>query len=197
MVGCIHGDEPAGIAVTRALRRLPGTPGARLILVDELNPDGRRAGARQNARGVDLNRNFSVGFRRSGRRGETFYSGPRPFSEPETRALRSLVLRERPTVTIWFHQHLNLVDLSGGNAGLERRFARRIGLRAVRLAPLAGTATRWQNRRLAHTSAFVVELPAGAARPGLRVRLLAAIRALEGHRARSRAAGTRRPAAAF
>jgi hypothetical protein len=35
-------------------------------------------------------------------------------------------------------------------------------MRATRLAPLPGTATRWQNHRLPTTSSFVVELPAGA-----------------------------------
>jgi hypothetical protein len=37
-------------------------------------------------------------------------------------------------------------------------------MRARRLAPLPGTATRWQNHLLTNASSFVVELPAGALR---------------------------------
>ena len=37
-----------------------------------------------------------------------------------------LIRRLRPVVSIWFHQHLNLVDESGGNATIERRFATRV-----------------------------------------------------------------------
>jgi len=55
----------------------------------------------------------------------------------------SLILRLRPKVTIWFHQHLNMVVLTAGNLGLQRRFARLAGLRAGRLPRYPGTATGW------------------------------------------------------
>src|SRR3954471_2248373 len=58
VVGCIHGNETAGEAVTRRLRRLSPPAGVALWLVDEFNPDGCAADTRQNAHGVDLNRNF-------------------------------------------------------------------------------------------------------------------------------------------
>ena len=59
LVGCIHGNECAGIAhpVRRwPARRVPA--GVQLWLVPEMNPDGTAADTRQNAHGVDLNRNF-------------------------------------------------------------------------------------------------------------------------------------------
>ena len=46
-------------------------------------------------------------------------SGPKPDSEPETRALRRLILKVRPNVSIWYHQHEDLVDYSGGAPGIE------------------------------------------------------------------------------
>ncbi len=178
VVGCIHGDETAGVPVVTALARGPVPSGFRLLLVGAVNPDGRAAGTRQNAHGVDLNRNFPFGWRPGGAPGDTYYPGPRPFSEPETRAFAALVRRERPTLTIWFHQHLDLVDLSGGDARVERRFARLIGERAVRLAPLTGTATRWQNHTFPPSTSFVVELPAGPLAPGQVSRIARAVRAL-------------------
>ncbi len=178
VVGCIHGDETAGVPLVTALARGPAPSGFRLLLVGAVNPDGRAAGTRQNAHGVDLNRNFPFGWRPGGAPGDTYYPGPRPFSEPETRAIAALIRRERPTLTIWFHQHLDLVDLSGGDARVERRFARLIGERAVRLAPLTGTATRWQNHTFPPSTSFVVELPAGPLPPGQVTRIARAVRAL-------------------
>ena len=115
VVGCIHGDECAGRAVVRRLAAMPARRDIDLWLVDEANPDGARLRRRQNARGVDLNRNFPFRWRRLDRRGGLYWSGPGPLSEPESRALQSLILRLRPDVTVWYHQHMRLVDLSGGD----------------------------------------------------------------------------------
>jgi hypothetical protein len=64
-------------------------------------------------------------------------------------------------VTIWFHQHLDLVWASGGDRRIERRFARLSGLPYHGLPPLAGSAVSWQNHALPGTTAFAAELPAG------------------------------------
>ena len=179
VVGCLHGNECGGIAVVNRLRRLGPLAGVDLWLVPDANPDGHRAGTRANAHGVDLNRNFPHQWRRL--RGE-FYSGPRPASEPETRALMRLIRRLRPTVTIWFHQHLNMVVLTRGNLGLQRRFARLAGLRAGYLPRYAGTATGWSNATFPGTTAFVVELPAGELSPAATARLAGAVRLVSAQR---------------
>ena len=108
VVGAIHGNETAGIAVVRALERA-SHPHADLWLVPSLNPDGVALGTRQNAHGVDLNRNFPAMWQPIGRPGSTYYSGLRPFSEPETRVARDLIRRVHPQATVWFHQHMDLV----------------------------------------------------------------------------------------
>jgi murein peptide amidase A len=161
VVGCIHGNEQAGIAVAKRLVAGGGVPGTAVWIVPVLNPDGVAADTRQNSRGVDLNRNFPWGWRPLGSRGFLQYAGPRPLSEPEARAAAQLILRVRPRITVWFHQPLGLVDLSGGNAALERRFARLVGLHVLRLARYPGSAVGWENHRLPGTTAFVVELPPG------------------------------------
>lgn len=82
VVGAIHGDEPAGIEVARAIRRAGPIPGIDLWVIDDLNPDGVAAHARQNADRVDLNRNFPWHWRRAGRWGDQQYPGVRALSEP-------------------------------------------------------------------------------------------------------------------
>ena len=60
------------------------------------NPDG--------SFGVDLNRNFSIGYAPSKNYASNVYSGPEPFSEPETRALRDFFL-EHQNITIALDYH--------------------------------------------------------------------------------------------
>lgn len=159
VVGCIHGNECAGAAVVHALRRTRAN--ADLWLVPNVNPDGRRRLVRVNGRGVDLNRNFPSEWRRRGRPGHPEHSGPRPWSERETRIVRRLVQRVRPDVTIWYHQPQNVVRAWGASIPEARRFARvaRERFRAIRWPN--GSASNWQNHRFPGTASFVVELSPG------------------------------------
>ena len=177
IVGCIHGNECAGTVILSALARLRPSSGVQLWLVPEMNPDGTAADTRQNAHGVDLNRNFP--FQWQPISDPTYFAGPRPLSEPETRAAVKLIRRLKPAVTIWYHQHEDLVDMSGGDRGLARRYAHIAGLPARCLPFLPGTATAWSNHMFAGTTAFVVELPAGPVRGGALTRHLEAVRAIE------------------
>jgi protein MpaA len=173
--GAIHGDETAGIPLARRLEHGVAPPGTDLWVVRDLNPDGVAAHTRQNANGVDLNRNFPRRWRRLGRRGDQQYAGHRPLSEPEARIARALIRRLRPRITIWFHQPLALVDRSGGDAAVERRFATLAGLPLHRIRAYPGTATRWQNHRFPGTTSFVVELPAGRLTTGRLERIRRAV----------------------
>jgi protein MpaA len=159
VVGCIHGNETAGIAVTQALAH--ARSGADLWLVSDLNPDGVAAATRQNRRGVDLNANWSSQWRGGGRPWTDYFGGPHPFSEPETRIARDLILRIRPRVTIWFHQHMNLVWAWGPSSAAGGLYARAAGMRFYHQHWLPGTAANWQNHHLPRDSSFTVELPAG------------------------------------
>jgi protein MpaA len=161
VVGDVHGNEPAGEAIVARLRRAR-VDGVVLYLVRTANPDGRARATRQNARGVDLNRNFPWRWR-PGARG-TYYPGARAGSEPETRALMRLVRRVRPQLAIYYHQHLGItVRAPGADPALQREYARRTGLPLRSLPAYRGTAVGWENHLLSGGSAFVVELRAGPA----------------------------------
>jgi murein peptide amidase A len=163
LFGCIHGTECEGIAVARALER--ERTRADLWLVPNLNPDGYARGTRQNGRGVDLNANWSSQWQGGGHPWDTYYPGPRPFSERETRIALDLILRIRPRLTIWFHQHMNLVWAWGPSTTAGRIYARAAGMRFYHRHWLHGTATNWQNHHLPSSAAFTVELPAGSLTP--------------------------------
>jgi protein MpaA len=178
VVGCIHGNECAGTEVSRRLVRRPPPPGVHLWVVHSLNPDGRRLRVRQNARGVDLNRNFRSEWIPIGERWDPQYSGPRPWSEPETRVARDLVRRIRPHATIWYHQPQALVRAWGASRSLARRYARlaREPYRSLRWPP--GTAPNWQNHRFPKAASFVVELRPGPLSPRAAARHARAVRRL-------------------
>jgi protein MpaA len=161
VVGCIHGDECAGIAVARRLTRLRPPATVAIWIVPNLNPDGLAARTRQNAHGVDLNRNFPAGWRAVGRPFDLTYPGPRAFSEREARIAARLILRLRPRYTVWYHQPQALVRGWDGSRRAARRYARLVGMPYRALPSPPGAATRWQHRWLPRGEAFVVELAAG------------------------------------
>jgi zinc carboxypeptidase len=117
--------------VTRRLIVAPPPVRAHLWIVNYLNPDGAATGSSVNAHGVDLNRNFPWHWQPVGIRGDLKYSGPRPKSEPETRIAMHLIERIRPTVTIWFHQPVDIVRVR----------TKRFGRTPVRQAQRSATST--------------------------------------------------------
>jgi N-acetylmuramoyl-L-alanine amidase len=162
VVGTIHGNEQAGRAVVARLRRAHPPRGTAIWLVDDANPDGTAAGQRHNANGVDLNRNFP--YRWQPQDG-VYESGSGPASEVETQYMQRFIERERPRVTLWYHQALRMVVRSTGDPKLERLYSARSGLPRRSLPRYHGTAVSWQNHSFAGDTAFVVELPGGTLAP--------------------------------
>jgi len=115
-----------------------------------------------NGRGVDLNRNFGSEWIPIGQRWDLEYSGPRAWSEPETRIARRLILRIRPDITIWYHQPQAVVRAWGQSRPTARRYARLAGEPYRSIPWPNGTAPNWQNHRFPGTTSFVVELPPGS-----------------------------------
>lgn len=166
VVGSIAGDEPGGIAVAKLLASQVPIRGVRLWVIPNMNPDGAARATRDNARGVDLNRNFPFRWRHLGAPGGRYYSGPRPGSEPESRAIERFIRRTRPGLAIWLHQPYGLIDDSQGPRWAERRLARAIGLPLRRLTDYPGSAIGWDDH-VVPDSAFDVELPGSLSRATL------------------------------
>jgi protein MpaA len=171
VLGAIHGDEKAGIVLSRAIldgRRIRGVD---LWVVPTINPDGVAANRRQNARGVDLNRNWSV--RWAPLTGK-YYSGTKPFSEPETRAFRDFIHEVNPRFIVSFHQPLYGVGRAGERPAFVSRLAEGLGLprKAFQCSGVChGTMTEWFNAHHRGT-AVTVEFGAHPSRYYLRHRAM-------------------------
>ncbi len=155
VLGSIHGDETAGIRVTEGIRRGLPVHEVDLWVVPTINPDGVARGTRQNAHGVDLNRNFPYAW---GHLTGSYYSGPRPLSEPESRALRRFLDRVRPRFMVSFHQPLHGVGSDRKDKGFQRRLSRGLDLpvKAFNCSGRCyGTMTSWYNHGHAGTAITV------------------------------------------
>jgi hypothetical protein len=175
VVGCIHGSEPAGMAITRRLIITGAPVGTEIVVVASVNPDGCARGKRGNAHGVDLNRNFPSNWSAIGHPGSLQYAGPHPLSEPESRYSVALIEKLLPQITIWFHQPQGVVRAWGQSVPTARRFAALDHYPYRSIAWPYGTAANWQNHRFPGTASFVVELPPG---PVPAVRIAVWVRAL-------------------
>jgi protein MpaA len=158
ILAAIHGDEPeTTVAVSEALRCLPpGALEAAVILCG--NPDGLVRGTRGNARGIDLNRNFPTSnwrpdlvfykSRANDARDIALSPGAEPASEPETRALLSLIERLQPRAVVSLHSALACVDDSGASH-LGRQLADRCTLPFLTEIgyPTPGSMGTWAGER--------------------------------------------------
>jgi hypothetical protein len=161
VVGVIHGDEPAGLRIAKALRRIASTvEGTQLWVIETVNPDGLRADTRKNSHGVDLNRNFPYRWQDHVPQSSGYYPGPRPASEPETRAVMMFVRRVQPDLSIWYHQPWGAVLACHGRPRVAVHYSKLVGMRtSCRGEGLRGTAITWETHTFPASSAFVVEMP--------------------------------------
>ncbi len=136
----IHGEEPETTsALSRALRHL-SVPSPHCAAVLAANPDGLIRGTRGNARGVDLNRNFPASdwqpdpvTHRStldDPMDVVLSPGEHPGSEPEYKALMSLIDGLKPNAVIALHAPLACID-EASETQLGMWLAERTGLPLV------------------------------------------------------------------
>ena len=135
----IHGDEVTALPMCLMMlgevfdgqRTLPD--GLGFIVQPLLNPDGFLAPRpqRPNARGVDLNRNFSTAewyaeahkfWERKDRKDPRKFPGDKPNSEPEVQAIVDFIRQRKPQKIISIHTPLGFLELdSRGDRDTVRR----------------------------------------------------------------------------
>lgn len=167
--GGIHGNEAASAALAHNLaawlRENPDLwTGRTIAVLPEANPDGLRAGTRQNAAGVDLNRNFPARNWRPPKRRSAH--GAQPGTEPETLALMHAVETLRPSRILALHVMSNggsCNNYDGPAANLARQMTGSNGypVRANIGYPTPGSLGSWAGVDRGIPT-ITLELPAGA-----------------------------------
>jgi protein MpaA len=165
IVGQIHGNEKTGIRLTREIVAAGVPAGYTLWVIETVNPDGNARNTRQNARGVDLNRNFPTKWAPQTCPGK-YCAGRKPASEPETRLLSEFLQQTRPQMVVFYHAKGNYVDYvknGVGETAAVRAYAKtsRLPLTTVSCGPggCTGNATQHAYELDRATTNFVVELP--------------------------------------
>lgn len=107
IVSGFRGTRNASIQVADSLARFASEQGASpdtasLLIIRDANPDGRASRTANNARGVDVDRNFASSDWRKIPVGPHWLGGRQPVSEPETRWLVGLIDTWQPTRIVVF-----------------------------------------------------------------------------------------------
>lgn len=130
--GAIHGDEPASrLQAERLIEELlDRPPGRETWIIPVVNVDGLLGGSKNNARDVDLNRNFAAASWVATYQGG-YFPGATPESEPETQALVALIERSGAERLIALHATYRVMNWDGRGQQLAEEMARLAGYPAA------------------------------------------------------------------
>ncbi len=163
IMGSIHGDEPAAGALVHLLAEYLRSDqqlleGRRVVLLPAANPDGVAARTRENARGIDLNRNFDTS-----NRVDNGTNGLRPLTEPESQALESVIKEYAPSRIISVHQPLNCIDYDGPGEAIAARMAQDCDLPVKKIGARPGSLGSYTGETL-KIPTITLELPPEASK---------------------------------
>ncbi len=120
-----------------------------VVIAPLVNPDGYEIARRENARGVDLNRNFPASnWKPRHQVGSHHRPGPYPRSEPETRFVMFLIDRYPPDRIVSIHGAASCVNWDGPAQGLASAMSRDCGLppKASIGYPTPGSFGSWMGK---------------------------------------------------
>jgi murein peptide amidase A len=165
----VHGDEAEAHELSARLEKrwtseADALGGAYVIFIACANPDGLERGTRENARRVDLNRNFSEGWE-PGKKGDLTSSNGKPLSEPESKAIHDLIDDEEPAAIISIHACTKCGGMNNFDGPAEE-FARRMSAEngypasAEWTVKTPGSLGSWAGRKM-KVPTVTLELPVG------------------------------------
>ena len=163
IMATIHGNEPAGTPLLNALvDYLRDNPqlleGRRVVLLPSANPDGQAKNTRENARGIDLNRNFETA-----NRVDNGTNGLRPLTEPECQVLQTILKEYAPSRIVSVHQPLDCIDYDGPGQAIAARMAQNCDLAVKKLGAKPGSLGSYTGETLGIPT-ITLELPAEASK---------------------------------
>ncbi len=158
IMGAIHGDERATAALMDQLANYLQdnqklVENQRIVLLPIANPDGFAAKTRENARGIDLNRNFDTA-----NRVDNGTNGLRPLTEPEAQALQDMIKEYAPRRIVSIHTPLNCLDYDGPGQAIAARMAQECDLEVKKLGARPGSLGSYTGETLGIPT-VTMELP--------------------------------------
>lgn len=130
LIGAFHGDEPESAWLSAccmaewcqlASKSSFSVP---IIVIPVFNPDGLLANTRQNAQGVDLNRNYPTQNWHLESIDAQYYGGKHPASETETQWLMALIDNFNPHHIISLHTPYKVINYDGPGEKLAQCIAK-------------------------------------------------------------------------
>ncbi len=113
IIGVFHGEEPQGeYLINEYLKKDLSKIKNRLLIVPCLNPDGKALNKRQNANGVDLNRNFPTRNWKVTENKE-YFGGDKPESEIETKFITEILNDYKIDAILTIHAPFKIVNYDG------------------------------------------------------------------------------------
>ena len=161
VIASIHGNENVGtpliLQLTEYLYQHQNLlKGRKVVLLPVANPDGVFYNSRFNARGVDLNRNFSADNRRNN---EQF--GQAGLSEPEARIIGELIETHNPDRIVTIHQiskGTGCIDYDGPGKELAEHMGQYCPLAVKKIGAQPGSLGSYAGETL-DIAIITVELP--------------------------------------
>ena len=158
IIASIHGNENGGTPLVLQLieylhQHQNLLRGRKVVFLPVANPDGVFYNCRFNARGVDLNRNFSsVNRQNSSRFGHT------ALSEPEARIIYQLIRQHNPNRIVNIHQGFECIDYDGPGKAVAERMAEYCSLSVKILGAQPGSLGSYAGETLS-IPIITLELP--------------------------------------
>lgn len=128
VIGVVHGEEPQGkFLIENYLNQNQLSSNNNLLFIPCLNPDGMSINRRQNASGVDLNRNFPTKNWAQVEKTSEYYGGENPASEIETKFVMEVLSEFSPELILTIHAPYRVVNYDGPAKDIAEEISKIIG----------------------------------------------------------------------
>jgi len=123
IIGVFHGEEPQGeYLINRFLKTDLSKIKNKLVIIPCLNPDGKSINKRQNANGIDLNRNFPTKNWKVTDNPE-YFGGNEPNSETETKFMVEVLNNYKIDAILSIHAPFKIVNYDGPAKDLAQKIS--------------------------------------------------------------------------
>ncbi len=124
IIGVFHGEEPQGeYLINEFLKTDLSEIKNKLLIVPCLNPDGKKRNQRQNANGIDLNRNFPTKNWCITDKKE-YFGGLEPASEIETKFMIEIIDKYKIDAILSIHAPFRIVNYDGNAKSLAQTISK-------------------------------------------------------------------------